>query len=187
MTEQQQQQQTQQTQQQQEIDLGEFLKGESPQTGEPVAGSPQPLPKPICTNEQFVQMVHGILRDVVAGDLPDEVIVQLPSPHLLKVFLDIIRFEDASGLLGNLVSFDPQRTLWLGLGATGVYSAYFVIKAVNIKKAMQKQGIYQQAMSSAAERRRAEYEKILSEMGDRPQTEEPKDEVSNNGEETRVE
>lgn len=160
------------------IDIGQFIAQDQTQWHVP-AQDTQSVPPPVFTNDQFCDMVYGILCDVIAGDLPDEVIAQLPRPTLLRTILEVIQFDKSSGLLSTMMQVDPQKRLWLGLGATGIYSAYFVLRAMNIKKSLKTSGQYQEAVERTAQKRREEYQKLLEEMQARAQPQAQPQEESN--------
>lgn len=130
------------------------------------APPPPAPPPPIITNEQFVNLIAPIVYDAACGDLPAEHIAHLPNPAILKAVLDIIDFESATGLLAGGIELDPKKRLFIGLGATAVWTGFVVVKAQAIKKSLQQRGKYEEAMRRAAEEKQKGYQELLKEMSE---------------------
>jgi hypothetical protein len=144
-----------------------FVKlGAIPQAAPPPEATPQPtgLPPPAFTNDQFCELIAPIVYDAACGDLPPDALEQMPSPKLLKLALDLIQFDRASGLLEGMVNLDPKKTLIVGLIMTGAWSAWVVVKAQAARAKLKKSGQYEAARKAALEQKKKEYEELLKMM-----------------------
>jgi hypothetical protein len=158
-----------------------------PLAAPPPEPQPQPaeLPPPVFTNEQFCELIAPLVYDAACGDLPPEALEQMPSPKLLKIALDLIQFDKASGLLEGMVNMDPKKTLIVGLIMTGAWSAWVVVKAQALRAKLKKSGQYEAARKAALEQKKKEYEELLKMMQQQSQAQETQEKGDEHGSQDR--